>query len=223
MSGFVTGDGEDETRVIEDQIGYYERRAPEYDETSGLESVPLAELAGALDDFGPRGRILEVACGTGTWTGRLLAYSEDITALDASPGMLELNRRRVNDPRVRYVTADVFDWEPEGFFDVVFFAFWLSHVPTARFESFWDVVAGALAPEGRVFFMDEGAHDQWHEEVIDPSVPLVRRRLSDGSEHRVVKALWEPGKLEDRLRALDWDIEVIGVGAFYWGAGSRAS
>jgi SAM-dependent methyltransferase len=219
----MTRDREGESRVIEDQIGYYERRAPEYDATSGIESAPLDELAGALDDFGPRGRILEVACGTGTWTGRLLAYSDDVTALDPSPSMLDLNRARVADPRVRYVAADVFKWEPEGLFEVVFFAFWLSHVPTARFEGFWDFVAGALAPQGRVFFMDEGAHDQWHEEVIDPSVPLVRRRLSDGTEHRVVKALWEPEKLEERLRALGWAIEVTGVGAFYWGAGSRAS
>lgn len=216
-------DRERESRIIEDQIGYYERRASEYDETSGIESAPIKELAAALEGFGPRGRILEVACGTGTWTGRLLAYSDDVTALDSSPHMVELNRRRVDDPRVRYVVADVFAWEPAGLFDVVFFAFWLSHVPTARFESFWNVVAGALAPQRRVFFMDEGAHNRWHEEVIDLSVPLVRRRLSDGSEHRVVKALWEPGELETRLRALGWDIEVTAVDAFYWGAGSRAS
>lgn len=214
---------ESESRIIGDQIEYYERRAPEYDKTSGIESAPLDELSRALDRFSPRGRVLEVACGTGTWTGRLLAYSDHVTALDPSPSMLELNRARVNDPRVRYVAADVFEWEPGGLFDVVFFAFWLSHVPTARFEGFWDFVARALAPDGRVFFMDEGAHDQWHEEVIDPSVPLVRRRLSDGTEHRVVKALWEPEELENKLRALGWDINVTEVGAFYWGAGSRAS
>ncbi|MGH2693264.1 MAG: class I SAM-dependent methyltransferase [Actinomycetota bacterium] len=219
----MTRDPESESRIVEDQITYYERRAPEYDETSGLESVPLDELAAAVDDFGPRGRILEVACGTGTWTSRLLAYSDDVTALDSSPRMLELNRRRVNNPRVRYAAVDVFEWEPDGLYDVVFFAFWLSHVPTARFESFWDVVSRALAPQGRVFFMDEGAHDRWHEEVIDPSIPLVRRRLRDGSEHRVVKALWEPEELEDRLRGLGWDVTVTGVGAFYWGAGGRAS
>ena len=212
-----------DSRIIEDQIAYYERRAPEYDKTSGLEAVPLDELAAALKDFGPRGKILELACGTGTWTSQLLSYSEDVTALDSSPLMLELNRERVNDPRVRYVLADVFEWASDGLYDVVFFAFWLSHVPIVRFESFWDTVAGVLAPDGRVFFMDEGAHDRWREEVIDPSIPLVRRRLSDGSEHRVVKALWEPRELENTLRGLGWDITVTRVGAFYWGQGARTN
>lgn len=152
----VTRDRESEARIIGDQIDYYERRAPEYDETSGIESAPLDELSQALDRFSPRGRVLEVACGTGTWTGRLLAYSDDVTALDPSPSMLELNRARVDDPRVRYVVADVFEWEPEGFFDVVFFAFWLPHIPSARFERFWDFVARALPPDGRVFFIGRG-------------------------------------------------------------------
>jgi hypothetical protein len=69
--------------------------------------------------------------------------------------MLELNRRKVRDPKVRYIAADLFSWEPDDRNDVVFFGLWLSHVPMSRFEQFWDLVADCLAPSGRVFFVDE--------------------------------------------------------------------
>jgi hypothetical protein len=36
--------------------------------------------------------------------------------------------------------------------NLLFFSFWLSHVPPARFEEFWALVRGALKPEGRAFF-----------------------------------------------------------------------
>jgi hypothetical protein len=53
---------------------------------------------------------------------------------------------------VRFVEADLFTWEPDRRYDVVFMGFWLSHVPAERFESFWALVAAALAPRGRMFF-----------------------------------------------------------------------
>jgi demethylmenaquinone methyltransferase/2-methoxy-6-polyprenyl-1,4-benzoquinol methylase len=62
----------DEKGLIEEQIEYYRRRAPEYDETSRPEGDPLLaqghELEKALDAFHPKGDILELACGTGSWT-----------------------------------------------------------------------------------------------------------------------------------------------------------
>jgi SAM-dependent methyltransferase len=163
---------------------------------------------------------LEIGCGTGRRTEWLLSQARSITALDASAAMLELARHNVGDARVHWELADVFRWEPVGHYDVVFFAFWLSHVPIARFDEFWRLVARCLGPEGRVFFLDEGRHDRWQEEHIDSAVPLVRRRLRDGSEHKVVKVLWEAQELEDKLTGMGWRIAVQNAGPFYWGQGS---
>jgi hypothetical protein len=33
---------------------------------------------------------------------------------------------------VRFICADLFAWSPERRYDVVFFGFWLSHVPLER-------------------------------------------------------------------------------------------
>jgi 8-hydroxy-5-deazaflavin:NADPH oxidoreductase len=47
-----------------------------------------------------------------------------------------------------------FNWTPTQEFDMVFFGFWLSHVPMAQFADFWQMVKVALKPNGRVFFVD---------------------------------------------------------------------
>jgi hypothetical protein len=48
----------------------------------------------------------------------------------------------------------LFDWAPTERFDVVFFSFWLSHVPESKFQSFWNTARKALASGGRAFFID---------------------------------------------------------------------
>jgi demethylmenaquinone methyltransferase/2-methoxy-6-polyprenyl-1,4-benzoquinol methylase len=221
---------ESDRELIEEQIRYYDRRAPEYDATATPEGDPLAsqgrQLAEALDRFRPEGTVLEIACGTGSWTAKIARHAAELTALDSSPAMLELNRQKVGDETIRYVTSDVFKWEPDRLYDAVVFANWLSHVPPDRFEEFWMLVAKCLVPGGRVFFVDE-VFDAWRheeqlsEEFLDAAVPLVRRTLRDGTSYRVVKVFWNPHELEARLRALDWEIEVSSTGAFCWGEGRR--
>ena len=111
-----------------------------------------------MRDFAPRGKVLELAAGTGQWTGLLAEYASELTAVDASPEMLRLNAEKTSDPRVRYLVSDVFAIRPDAVWDVVFFGFWLSHVPLGRFDAFWELISGLLTPRGRVFFVDEAAH-----------------------------------------------------------------
>jgi len=219
--------GRNAKRWVAEQIAYYDRRAEEYDETSRPPGDPLEEqgieMVAALRAFEPRGRVLEIASGTGSYTVELIPFADQITALDASPEMLEQHRQKVRSDTVRYVQADVFSWTPDGTYDVVFFSFWLSHVPPSHFQAFWDLVARCLAPGGRVFFMDEGRHLYWQEEFVDPAGGVVRRRLLDGSEHHAIKVLWGAGDLEQKLRGMGWDVIVRSTGAFYWGQGHRAA
>ena len=98
-------------------------------------------------------------------------------------------------------------WRPDRRYDVVFFGFWLSHVPLERFDSFWSLVADRLAPGGRVFFADDGYRTP-DELVAGESSSTIRRRLNDGSAHRAVKVPYEPGELEAQLARLGWRISV---------------
>lgn len=209
-------------QLLDDQLAYYRALAPEYED----HALPFAggdELYAALDRFRPTGDVLELACGTGHWTGRLLGHARQVTAVDGSPEMLSIVSSRITSERVRFICADIFTWQPDRRFDVVFFGFWLSHVPLERFRSFWALVADCLEPDGRVFFVDDGYRTP-DELVEGEASSTIRRRLNDGTPHRAVKVPHEPAELERRLSALGWSVTVTPTsGPFYWGSGRLAT
>jgi demethylmenaquinone methyltransferase/2-methoxy-6-polyprenyl-1,4-benzoquinol methylase len=71
----------------------------------------------------------------------LLSIGREITAVDAAPEMLEINAWKVANTRVCYQCADLFTWEPDRQYDLVFCAFWLSHVPPNALDAFLDIKA----------------------------------------------------------------------------------
>jgi len=136
--------------------------------------------------------------------------------------MLEHSAQRTGG-RANFVHADLFTWRPKRRYDVVFFGFWLSHVPHHRFDAFWSKIDAALRPGGRALCFDD-AYRPDEELVHGPLAATVERHLEDGSRHRIVTMAWEPPALTDRLASIGWAVPVETVeGPFYAGAGSRAS
>lgn len=217
--------------LLDEQISYYGARAPEYedwffrrgryDRGTAHRRAWFAEVAAveaALRDTQPRGSVLELACGTGLWTRRLVERATEVTAVDASPEVLELDRERVASARVRYVQADLFAWEPAGAFDFVFFGFWLSHVPPERFESFWSMVRRAAKPGASVFFVDNANSPEIaarNHRLPEADEYVMQRKLNDGRRFRVVKVFYEPPELERKLAALGWTGRVRTPGEFF--------
>ncbi len=211
--------------LLDEQIAYYRARASEYDTTTTPSGDPFAPHGDAtrtaLRAFEPAGDVLELAAGTGQWTPILAEYATSLTAVDASPEMLDVNGAKLAGAGVRYLVADLFAWEPPQAYDVVFFGFFLSHVPLSHFETFWSLVARSVRADGRVFFVDEADHGIWNEAWVDPDGGIVHRTLTDGSRHRAVKVLWRPDDLAARLVELGWDASVHAEGPFYWGTAIR--
>ena len=117
-------------------------------------------------------------------------------------------------------------WQRRGR-DVVFFSFWLSHVPRARFGEFWSLVRDCLAPGGRAFLVDNREDPEPASPSKDPYVvtyepDLHRRRLADGSEWRVVKVMYEPDELNGLLEAEGWRPQIDGTRWFLYGVAEPA-
>lgn len=222
--------------LLEEQRAFYRARAPEYDDWWQRQGPydrgegdrrewrrEVARVDEALASFDATGDVLELAGGTGWWTQRLARTADRLAVVDASPEALELNRRRVACADVEYVVADIFDWRPERTYDVVFFSFWLSHVPRARFGEFWSLVRSCLGPGGRAFLIDN-RHDSTPGQtgrdphVVEYAPDLHLRRLSDGSEYRVVKVMYRPDELEGLLAAEGWHASLGATRWFIFGA-----
>jgi demethylmenaquinone methyltransferase/2-methoxy-6-polyprenyl-1,4-benzoquinol methylase len=229
--------------ALREQITYYRARAGEYDEwflrqgryDRGAAAnvqwhAEAAQVAAALDAFlAGRGRqdaALELAAGTGLWTQRLAPYFDHLTVVDASPEMLEINRARLDAAadRIIYEVADLFAWRPQRRYDLVFFSFWLSHVPPERFAAFWALVRSCLAPGGVAFMIDSryaASSTARDHQLEGEAATQVARRLNDGSEFRIVKVFYIPERLRADLADLGWRADISATPTYFL-AGSAA-
>ncbi|RJR16094.1 class I SAM-dependent methyltransferase [Candidatus Microgenomates bacterium] len=209
--------------ILEEQVNYYRQRATEYDEwflrlyrydegktKNARWFAEVTEVQKALQQFNPSGTVLELACGTGWWTQELVKYAEHIIAVDASNEVITINKQKVGTDKTTFITADLFNWHPDKQYDVVFFSFWLSHVPTYLFDAFWQLVDRALKPGGRVFFIDSLSSEKSHKAftINNPRNATSTRKLKDGRIFNVIKVFYKPSELKKRLYKLGWKIEV---------------
>ncbi len=115
----------------------------------GETSHDVVRLAGA----GNARRILDLCCGTGETTRALLAAAGDdaeVVALDGSPAMLDVARRTIDDPRVRWVLADAAELGARAQdVDAIVCnsAIWQTDMPRV-----FSAAAAALLPGGRFAF-----------------------------------------------------------------------
>jgi demethylmenaquinone methyltransferase/2-methoxy-6-polyprenyl-1,4-benzoquinol methylase len=233
----MTDTAEHDAALLKEQIEYYRARAPEYDNwwerqaqyaLSGEDldawESDRNELANMVDGWlPPGGTALELACGTGIWTARLADRFDRVVAIDTAPETIALARAKLRGPaaaRVEFVCADIFGWTPPpgAQFDVVFFSFWISHVPPARFADFWRLVDEALArPGGRALFLD----NKWQDGVWPPpdasrdDYVQLRTDLTGSGPHRIVKRYYDPDELEHQLTQLGWTAEVTATPRFF--------
>lgn len=202
--------------ILQEQMAYYRARSGEYDDwfyrlnryDHGAELNrewfdEAREVRLALHRQGHVDEALELACGTGIWTQELARLAGRVTALDASTEMIAINRAKLNARNVEYKQVDLFNWQPEQQYDLVFFSFWLSHVPPERLESFLATVNRAVRPGGRIFLIDS-RHEQNSSATDHPlreDEHIYRtRKLSDGSLYTIVKVFYEPDDLSATLQ-----------------------
>ncbi len=172
---------------------YYAARAPEYDRIyrKPERQHDLRAIEGWLPSVLGGRATLEVACGTGHWTQFLAPAATSLVAVDASAEVLRAARARVPSDRVSFVLGDAYRLPFAACrFEAAFAGFWFSHVPHARVDAFLRGLHRTLAPGARVVLLDnrfvEGSSTPLDGRDDDGNT-YQRRRLDDGSTHRVLK------------------------------------
>jgi SAM-dependent methyltransferase len=241
--------------VLASQIAYYRAHAPKYDDwwsgtgrhdkgdryRQSWESE-IALLRASLIARAPLGDVLEFAGGTGKWTAELVPLSDSVTVVDAAPEAVAVSQGKIQSEKVTWVIDDIFGHRPTRAYDTVFFSFWLSHVPSERFERFWAGVEQCLTPGGQVLFMDN-AHPSLASDIpeladlradstevslagtdsrTDLSTGIATRRAADGATYDLIKIWRTAEELQSQLVDLGWDVEVVTTEwAFIFGHGRR--
>ncbi|MFL5759915.1 MAG: SAM-dependent methyltransferase [Thermomicrobiales bacterium] len=231
-------------RTLAEQRNYYDARAPEYDEwwlrqgrfNHGPEATArwdeeVATLHAALEATGITGDVLEFASGTGNWTIHLAQLADRVTALDASPEMIALNRARLEAAglaaRVSFEQVDLFTWRPQRIYDAVALGFFLSHVPVEREDAFMAVVAAALGAGGKIFFVDSRREPT----STAPDQPLpaagdqvMTRRLNDGRTFQIIKLYRSIAEMSDLFARHGLAVDVRETPTYFqYGSGSKST
>ncbi|MEO5617775.1 MAG: class I SAM-dependent methyltransferase [Candidatus Eisenbacteria bacterium] len=154
---------------------------------------------GGLDDLRERAldaldvrsgsRVLELGCGTGALTAKLIRRGAEVTAVDRSE--CGLGRARHRAPAATFVQSDILDYRPSGKFDRVLLAFVLHEMePVARRDAL-TLARETLVREGRVGVLD------WSNPV-SPILRLMLRALVAAVEPRCARS-WLTSSLESHL------------------------
>lgn len=215
-----------EADILQEQINYYRARANEYDEwwnrtgrfdhgeTLNQQWFDEAQtVQEALEQLGNVDSILELACGTGIWTQALVKQAKHVLALDASPEVIAINKAKVNSDKVTYQQVDLFTWQPEAQYDLVFFSFWLSHVPPEKLTSFLKTVYQAVKVGGKVFMLD--SRHTPTSTAINHTLPKentttrVKRTLNDNREYTIVKVFYQPDQLQADFQDVGFTTQIM--------------
>ncbi len=151
-----------------------------------------------------------MACGTGIWTQELLNIGKQITAIDASQEMIEINRQKLNARNVEYRQLDLFSWQPDKQYGLVFFSFWLSHIPRTEVDEFLRKVYNSVLPGRKVLIIDscfEITSSAKDHPFQDKNEIYQQRKLNDGREFQIFKIYYQPDVLLNKLTQAGFQAE----------------
>lgn len=215
--------------VHTDMLAYYAQLAPTYDR---LYEAPerqkaLLQLRTRVENAFAGHEVLELACGTGYWTGAIAASASRVLATDVNVPMIEVARaKHVDAKNIEFALADAYALhspDDAGRFDACFAGCWWSHVPRERQAALLDNLRDRLTPGARLVLLDDIY-------IEGDSIPVARtdaagntyqiHRLDNGERHEILKNFPTDSTLRKRLGGHLKDLRVERF-EYYWLASGR--
>lgn len=100
-------------------------------------------------------------------------------------------------------------------YGLVFFAFWLSHVPPTQLRSFLNKVLQSTKTGGRDFIVDEPKGGIQLSGANEGGV-YQQRTLQDGRNFEIVKVYYDPHHIQAELQECGFQIEAIMAGSAFF-------
>jgi SAM-dependent methyltransferase len=122
--------------------------------------------------------ILELGCGTGSFTGELARSGADVIAIDVSPELLEIARANSSAPNVRYEIQNAYALTySDATFDSIVGSSILHHL---EIEEALREIYRVLKPNGTIYFTEPNMLNP--QIAIQKNVPWIKRRLGDSPD-----------------------------------------
>jgi SAM-dependent methyltransferase len=122
--------------------------------------------------------ILELGCGTASFTGELARSGAGIVAIDVSPELLEIARANCSAPNVRYEIQNAYALTySDATFDSVVGSSVLHHL---EIEEALREIYRVLRPGGTIYFTEPNMLNP--QIAIQKNVPWIKRRLGDSPD-----------------------------------------
>ena len=196
------------TKLIEEMNRYYEARASWHDQYMSYKSnknmeKQLGPIIEIIEEKIVGKKVLEIACGTGNWTEVLARRAASEVAVDISPAVLKIAKRKLSGcDNVTFIQGDAYNLDCIGdSFDIIFSADWWSHIPKGILPTFLDSSMKKLNPGSKVITIDMTMGDYFKQEPCYYDADnnrISRRGLPDGSEFQVIKNFQE----EEEIRLI---------------------
>lgn len=139
-------------------------------------------------ELAPGVRVLELGCGTGSFTRLFLAGGAEVTSIDGSLRMIARARGKAEGATFEHVDLRTFQSPTHRRFDVVFFGFVLHELPKLARTSLLAQATSCLAPDGRIVVVDHAVPEGrgfargWRRFLMALEPPSVRDVIAEGYE-----------------------------------------
>jgi SAM-dependent methyltransferase len=200
---------------------YYRARASEYDVFYRIpeHKSDLARLARWVVEH-TRGRtVLEVAAGTGYWTGIAARVARRVVATDFNANTLAIAAKRCLGGPVDFRAADAYRLPSLPLqFEVAMAHLWWSHVERQRRKELLLHLSSKLEPKGTLLMIDQNFVPGFSAEESRRDKSGNRyeiRTVGTGSRFEIIKNYPSAGDLRNSLEAVCCHIQVIRL-RYFW-------
>jgi SAM-dependent methyltransferase len=154
----------------------------------------------------PSMTVLELGCGTGSFTRELARSGADVVAIDVSPELLEIARTNCSAPNVQYQIENAYALSyDDAVFDSVVGSSVLHHL---EIEEALSGIYRVLKPEGTIYFTEPNMLNP--QIAIQKNIPWIKQKLGDSPDETAFfrwplrRLLEQTGYRDVRIDAFDF-------------------
>jgi len=177
-------------------VTVYEKIAEKYVELYYDDKGDLLFIDNFLVKLPKKGKVLEVGCGAGQFTGYIMSKGFEVEGIDLSRKMLFLARKKVPGGKFKYMDMRKLDYKDEEF-DGILSAYALIHIPAEEVVSTLKESKRVLKKGGMILIIvQKGEADKFIDEPLKPEEKIFvnlfsKRRLRNYLEKAGFKVIYE--------------------------------